>query len=158
LKNIHDIPIQARKSISQIEVFTEYDGRGKSRKAIGQTTRIKLVDKKGALDSLARILGFFQQDRLDTDGIAQLMALVGGNKEGSTIGRISADTGVGRAVLGPVVATQQPVLDSRQGGGGGPLPSQLGAAGVDGKLLVHERHPEGSPAGDDDVSGHTAPR
>jgi phage terminase small subunit len=156
LKHIQDVPLHARKAIAQIDVFTEYEGRGNDREAVGSTTRIKFVDKKGALDSIARILGFFQQDKIDTDGVAKLMDMIAQQRGGSTIGRLNSVSSSGGPLLGPVVATQQSLHDSGQGGERGPLPAQLGADGTARKLLVHERDLEGSPAGDDDVHRHTA--
>jgi phage terminase small subunit len=157
LKQITEIPEGARKAISQIDVFTEYDGRGENREAIGQTTRIKFVDKKGALDSLARYLGMFKQDQIDTDGIAELMGLVAQARGGSTIGRLNSIEAEG-PVQRPALEASQSVLDPGQGGQRGPLPSQLGANGVAPKLLVHERHPESETAGDDDVHRHPPSR
>ena len=157
LRHIQDVPIGARKAIAQIDVFTEYSGRGEDKEVIGHTTRIKFVDKKGALDSIARILGYFQQDKIDTDGVAKLMQMIGEARGGSTIGRLNStiDHGSG-SLLGPVVASEQPLHDSGQAGERGPLPAQLGTDGTARKLLVHERNPEGSPAGDDDVHRHPA--
>ena len=158
LRHIQEVPIGARKAIAQIDVFTEYEGRGKARKAIGHTTRIKFVDKKGALDSIARILGYFQQDKIDTDGVAKLMEMIGAAKGGSTIGRLDRTVSSGHGSLhGPVVATQQSLSHSEQGGRRGPLSTQLGTDGTARKLLVHERNPEGETAGDDDVHRHSAP-
>jgi len=157
LLNIHDIPQHARKAISGMDVVTEYAGRGSKRQAIGYTTKLKFVDKKGALDSLSRILGFFQQDGLDAEGVAQLMNLVAQSRGGSTIGRLGdGHLGSGESLSRSVVATQQPVLDSGQGRQVGPLQAQLGAGGAAGELLVHERDPEGEAAWDDDVHRHPA--
>lgn len=153
LKGITEVPEAARKAIAQLDVFTEYDGRGEDRKAIGTTTRIKFVDKKGALDSLARYLGMFKQDQIDTEGVAELMNLVAQAREGSTIGRLNSSPAQG-PIRGSVVATQQPVLDSGQGGQRGPLPAQLGANRAAPELLVHERDPESETARDDDVPRH----
>jgi phage terminase small subunit len=153
LLNLNDMPERARKAISQIDVFTEYEGRGEERQVIGHTTKIRFVDKKGALDSLARILGFFKQDAIDTNGVAELMALIAEQRGGSTIGRLNSDA-TERPVLRPVVEDQQLILDSGQGGSRGPLSAQLGAVGAAGKLLVHERDIEGETIGDDDFHRH----
>jgi len=157
LRHIQDVPIGARKAIAQIDVFTEYSGRGNDKEVIGHTTRIKFVDKKGALDSIARILGYFQQDKVDVDGVAKLMEMIGAARGGSTIGRLkrTADDGSG-SLLGPVVATQQSLSDTGQGGERGPLQAQLGTDPAARKLLVHERDTEGASAGDDDLHRHTA--
>ena len=157
LRNIQDVPLAARKAIAQIDVFTEYSGRGDDKEVIGHTTRIKFVDKKGALDSIARILGYFQQDKIDTDGVAKLMEMIGSTRGGSTIGRLNTTIdGSSGSLLGSAMEIKQPLLQSGQGGERGPLPAQLGADGIAPKLLVHERDPEGSPARDDDVHRHSA--
>lgn len=157
LKHIQDIPLHARKAISQIDVFTEYDGKGEDRKVVGHTSRIKFHDKKGSLDSIARILGYFQQDKIDTDGVAKLMELVGNSRGGSTIGRLkSVGSGSGRPLSGSDVETPQLIQNSGQGRSRGPLPAQLGADGTAGKLLVHERDSEGEAVGDDDVPRHSS--
>lgn len=156
LKHIQDIPAFARKAISQIDVFTEYEGRGNDRKAIGTTSRIKFHDKKGALDSIARILGYFQQDKIDTDGVAKLMEMVGNARGGSTIGRLKSIGSGSGSLSGSDVATPQLVHDSGQGRQRGPLPAQLGADAIAGEFLVHERDPEGEAVGDDDVPRHPA--
>jgi phage terminase small subunit len=152
LRLIHEIPQAARKAIAQLDVFTEYEGRGSNRIAVGTTTRVKFVDKKGAIDSLARILGLFQQDKIDTDGVAKLMDLVAQSRGGSTIGRLNTINTGGGPVRGSELAVEQPVFDSGQERSAGPLPMQLGARGTAPKLLVHERDLEGSSVGDDDVS------
>jgi len=152
LRTIHEVPQAARKAIAQLDVFTEYEGRGSNRVAIGTTTRVKFVDKKGAIDSLARILGLFQQDKIDTDGVAKLMALVADSRGGSTIGRLNTISETGRPIPRSGLASEQPVLDSGQEGRAGPLPMQLGAGGTTQQLLVHERDPESASVGDDDVS------
>ena len=156
LRLIQDVPQRARKAIAQLDVFTEYEGRGKDREVIGHTTRVKFVDKKGALDTLARMLGLFQQDKIDTDGVAKLMELVAQSRGGSTIGRLNTISGRGGSVFGSGMAVEQLVPDSGQERPAGPLPAQLGAGATVPKLLVHERDPESSSVGDDDVSGSAA--
>jgi hypothetical protein len=157
LKHIQDIPAAARRAIAQLDVYTEYEGRGKNRVAVGHTTRIKFVEKKGALDSIARILGYFQQDKIDTDGVAKLMEMVGSARGGSTIGRLNStiDHSSG-SLLGPALEITQSLHDPGQGGQRGPLPAQLGTNQAARKLLVHERDPEGETAGDDDVYRYSA--
>jgi hypothetical protein len=134
-----------------MDVFTEYEGRGAKRVAIGTTTKIKFVDKKGAIDTLARMLGLFQQDKIDTDGVAKLMELVAKSRGGSTIGRLNSIDESGGSVSGPSMALEQPVSDPEQGRRAGPLPTKLGARAVVPELLVLERDIESPPAGDDDV-------
>ncbi len=158
IRHIQDIPIAARKAIAQIDVFTEYEGRGEDKVLIGHTTRIKFADKKGALDSIARILGFFQQDKIDVDGVGKLMEMIGSSRGGSTIGRLNRSTidGSSGSLLGSAVEVEQPISDSGQTGERSPLQAKLGTDTTARKLLVHERNPESSPAGDDDVHRHSA--
>lgn len=133
---VKDMPESARRSISQIDVVTNYSGSGKNKRATGQTTKIRLVDKKGALDSLARVLGMFKQERLDAGGIAQLMSLI--TKDGSTIGRIDATGSGGRALPMPEVEAKQPLLHSGQRGQQSIIPAQSVPTTIDGEFLVSE--------------------
>jgi phage terminase small subunit len=57
---VHAMPEDARRSIASLEVFDMKDGP--------TVHRVKLVGKKGALDSLARHLGLFDQNRSPRDG------------------------------------------------------------------------------------------
>ena len=62
LKNIHDIPAEARQALAGVEVFEEHDGRGENRTFVGYTKKIKMWDKVKALDSLAKHLGLYDAD------------------------------------------------------------------------------------------------
>jgi len=53
LKQMHEIPIHLRKALGGVEVEKRTEGRGDDAEEV-MTTKIKLVDRKGALDSLAR--------------------------------------------------------------------------------------------------------
>jgi hypothetical protein len=128
------MPEGIRRSIAQVDVVTNYSGSGKNKRAVGQTTKIRMVDKKGALDSLARILGMFKQDRVDTGGIAQLMAMI--TKDGSTIGRIDSTRSGSRALPEPGMEAQQPLLHSGQKGQQSIIQAQSVPTTVDGEFLV----------------------
>lgn len=52
-----------------LDVQDAYEGFGEDRVFIGYTKKYKLADKKGALDSLARHLGMFE-DKLKIEGAA----------------------------------------------------------------------------------------
>jgi len=54
-------------AVAGVEVIEEYEGKGESREFVGYTRKIKLADKKGALDSIARHLGMFV-DRTELSG------------------------------------------------------------------------------------------
>ena len=62
-KSIHNIPIEARRLISEITVFEEYqpDGKG-GRELIGFTKKIKSIDKLGAIEKLMKHLGGYEVD------------------------------------------------------------------------------------------------
>lgn len=59
LKPIHELDDETAAAIAGLEVETLFEGRGSEREAIGRLHKVKLTDKKGALDSLARHLGMF---------------------------------------------------------------------------------------------------
>lgn len=62
-KNIHTIPKELRKAISSIEVYEEYDskGRGIKRELIGYTKKIKFWDKIKVIEVLAKYLGLIHE-------------------------------------------------------------------------------------------------
>lgn len=62
LKNIHNIPKDIRRAISGIDVFEEYEGRGKDRELSGYVRKIRLWDKNKALENLGKHLGIFEKD------------------------------------------------------------------------------------------------
>lgn len=66
LKNIQDIDKDTVKAISSLETLEEYDGYGDNRKKIGDTQKVKLLDKTKALELLGRHLGIFN-DKLDVN-------------------------------------------------------------------------------------------
>ncbi len=60
LKKIKDLDDDTAGAISSIETFEEYEGKGEDREHIGDTKKIKLFDKKGALELLGKHLGIFK--------------------------------------------------------------------------------------------------
>jgi len=64
---IHELPDEVAAALTGIDVDEIYTGKGKDRKKIGQTTKIKFSDKKGSLDSVAKHLGMFI-DRAEVSG------------------------------------------------------------------------------------------
>lgn len=67
MKRISEIPEDARRAIAGLEVSEIFDGDGECKHVIGLLKKIKLSDKKGALDSLARHLGMFV-DKVEHSG------------------------------------------------------------------------------------------
>lgn len=66
LRNIQDIDEDTVKAISSIETLEEYNGYGENREKIGDTQKVKIVDKIKALELLGRHLGIFN-DKLDVN-------------------------------------------------------------------------------------------
>lgn len=66
LKNIADIDSDTAGAISQLETLEEYDGYGDDREKIGDTQKVKLLDKTKALELLGRHLGIFN-DKIDVN-------------------------------------------------------------------------------------------
>lgn len=66
LKNIADIDNETAGAISSLETLEEYDGYGDDREKIGDTQKIKLLDKTKALELLGRHLGIFN-DKLNVN-------------------------------------------------------------------------------------------
>ena len=60
IKAIHDIDEATLGALGSIEVEEIYTGKGKERTLSGRIKKIKLLDRKGALDSMSRIRGIFQ--------------------------------------------------------------------------------------------------
>jgi phage terminase small subunit len=67
LKPIHEIDDETIAAIAGIEVEELYEGRGEDREHVGRLHKIKLSDKRAALDSLAKHLGIFT-DRVEVTG------------------------------------------------------------------------------------------
>ncbi|QEL18730.1 terminase small subunit [Limnoglobus roseus] len=67
LKPIHDLDDDTAAAICGVEAEDLYEGRGESREHVGRLHKIKLSDKRGALDSIARHLGMFN-DSLELKG------------------------------------------------------------------------------------------
>ena len=66
LKNIADIDSDTAGAISSLETLEEYDGYGDDREKIGDTKKVKVLDKTKALELLGRHLGMFN-DKLDVN-------------------------------------------------------------------------------------------
>lgn len=67
LKNIADIDSDTAGAISQLETLEEYDGYGDDREKIGDTQKVKLLNKTKALELLGRHLGMFKE-KVTIDG------------------------------------------------------------------------------------------
>lgn len=67
LKNIADIDSDTAGAISSLETLEEYEGYGDDREKIGDTQKVKLLDKTKALELLGRHLGMFKE-KVTIDG------------------------------------------------------------------------------------------
>jgi phage terminase small subunit len=73
---IQEIPEHIRRAISGVEVDEIWDGYGDEREQIGETKKLKLVDKHRALETLARHLKLLT-DKVEhdlSDGLAARLA------------------------------------------------------------------------------------
>jgi phage terminase small subunit len=59
VKPIHEIDDDTAAAIAGIDVEAVFEGSGKDRERVGTLKKIKLADKKAALDSLGKYLGMF---------------------------------------------------------------------------------------------------
>lgn len=66
LKNVKCLEDNIAGAVSQLETFEEYEGRGEDREYIGDTKKVKLLDKTKALELLGKHLGIFI-DKLELD-------------------------------------------------------------------------------------------
>jgi phage terminase small subunit len=60
----HELGDDAARAVQAIEVEEIWDGTGPDRRQIGYTKRLKLWSKTGALDSLCKLLGYNEPDKL----------------------------------------------------------------------------------------------
>jgi phage terminase small subunit len=67
LKTIVDIDDETAAAIAGVEFEEVFEMNGREREHVGRIHKIKLSDKKGALDSLAKFLGMFT-DKLELTG------------------------------------------------------------------------------------------
>lgn len=72
LKDIADLSDEAGSAIYGIEVLEEFSGFGDEREHIGNTVKVKLIEKTKALDSLARHLGMFAKDNAQSQPVVNI--------------------------------------------------------------------------------------
>ena len=72
LKNIQDIDEETAKAISSLETLEEYDGYGEDREQIGNTQKVKLLDKVKALELLGKHLGMFNDVNVNMKNAVQV--------------------------------------------------------------------------------------
>lgn len=67
LKNIADIDTDTAGAISQLETLEKYEGYGNDREKIGDTQKVKLLDKTKALELLGKHLGMFKETNVNVN-------------------------------------------------------------------------------------------
>lgn len=72
LKNIADIDDKTVGAISSLETLEEYDGYGEDREKIGDTQKVKLLDKTKALELLGKHLGMFTDVNVNMKNAVQV--------------------------------------------------------------------------------------
>lgn len=72
LKNIQDIDEETVRAISSLETLEEYDGYGENREQIGNTKKVKLLDKTKALELLGKHLGMFSDVNVNMKNAVQV--------------------------------------------------------------------------------------
>lgn len=72
LKNVVDIDDDTVGAISSLETLEEYDGYGDDREKIGDTQKVKLLDKTKALELLGRHLGMFNDVNVNMKNAIQV--------------------------------------------------------------------------------------
>lgn len=72
LKNVQDIDERTVRAISSLETLEEYDGYGENREQIGNTQKVKLLDKTKALELLGKHLGMFSDVNVNMKNAVQV--------------------------------------------------------------------------------------
>lgn len=72
LKNVADIDSETAGAISSLETLEEYDGYGEDREKIGDTQKVKLLDKTKALELLGKHLGIFNDINVNMKNAVQV--------------------------------------------------------------------------------------
>jgi phage terminase small subunit len=83
LKDLNEMDVDTRAAIASVEVFEEYQGKGKDREFIGFTKKVKLWDKNAAGANLMKHKGLFKADNDQKgDVIREFMNAVSGHSRG----------------------------------------------------------------------------
>lgn len=72
LKNVADIDSDTVGAISSLETLEEYEGYGDDREKIGDTQKVKLLDKTKALELLGKHLGIFNDLNVNMKNAVQV--------------------------------------------------------------------------------------
>lgn len=72
LKNVTDIDSDTAGAISSLETLEEYEGYGDDREKIGDTQKVRLLDKTKALELLGKHLGMFNDINVNMKNAVQV--------------------------------------------------------------------------------------
>lgn len=82
LRAPHELDDECAAMVQQIEVFEEFAGKGNERELIGYTRKVRLVDRKGALELAMKNLGLVKEkvehDVKPGGALAGLLQKIGG--------------------------------------------------------------------------------
>lgn len=76
---VASMPEDVRRAVASFEVFEEYAGRGDKREAVGQTTKIKLIDPARAVELLGKYRRMFV-DQVEHSATLTLEQLLGASR------------------------------------------------------------------------------
>ena len=65
LRNIIDLEDDIAGAISVVETFEEHEGRGADREYIGDTKKVKMIEKTKALELIGKHLGMFKETNIN---------------------------------------------------------------------------------------------
>ena len=83
LKRVTELDDRTAAALAHFEVLEEFAGSGEDRMQVGYTTKVKWADKKAALDSICRVMGW-NQDKMklgadENDPLLMLLKQIGGS-------------------------------------------------------------------------------
>lgn len=78
LLHIQSMPEHARRALAGMEVYTEFEGKGQEREAVGLTHKIKYADKKAHLELLMKNKGMLT-DKVEHSGNVGGVLLIPGD-------------------------------------------------------------------------------
>lgn len=65
LRSIVDLEDDIAGAISGVETYEEYEGRGEDREHVGDTKKVKMLDKTKALELIGKHLGMFKDTNIN---------------------------------------------------------------------------------------------
>lgn len=75
LKPIHDMPIEARRMISSLDIEALYDGFGKEKEQIGHIKKVKLINRLDVLEKLMKYFDGYNKHNQSKASSSQVMII-----------------------------------------------------------------------------------